>query len=139
MDTDNSNRKRILSLRLFCLSVYLHSVDSRNSWSFQHELLEGLRTQISRMTRMSPLGSAACVSCVRGLIKKNSFDSLDSCSFQHELLEGLQTRISRMTRILSLRLFCLSVYLHSVGSRNSCSFKKPKSSWSFSSSKDQRS
>ena len=34
---------------------------------------------------MSPLGSAACVSCVRGLIKKNSFDSLDSCSFQHEL------------------------------------------------------
>ena len=51
-------------------------VFNHNCWSYlrtrdlNHELLEVLRTRIVRITRMSPLGSAACVSCVKGLSKK---------------------------------------------------------------------
>ena len=57
-----------------------------------HELLEVLRTRIVRITRMSPLGSAACVSCVKGLSKKIRLireicvhiKAKSSCSFKSE-------------------------------------------------------
>ena len=56
---------------------------------FNHELLEVLRTRIIQITRMSPLGSAACVSCVKGLSKKIRLIRVIRVRFNHKQLEFL--------------------------------------------------
>ena len=67
---------KFLSIKILVTSLLIynnHKLQSQGSLVrsvFNHELLEVLRTRIVRITRMSPLGSAACVSCVRGFLKK---------------------------------------------------------------------
>lgn len=77
----------------------VRSVFNHNCWSYlrtrdlNHELLEVLRTRIVRITRMSPLGSAACVSCVRGLSKKIRLIREIRVRFNHKQLEFLAREI----------------------------------------------
>ena len=62
------------------------------------------------MTRMSPVGSLACVSCL--LFNQYSVDSTHSCSFKHKLLIFLRTRIIQMTRMSPVgSLACVSCLL----------------------------
>ena len=93
------------------------------------------RTRIKRIARMSPQGSAACISCL--MFNLHSVDSFDSCSLKHELL-FFRTRIIRIARmspvgstacvsclrLIYIRLIRSITSRWSVGLRQiSCSFK----------------
>ena len=71
---------RLIRVITFRLSVGLRQI----SCSLKHKLLIFLRTRIIRMTRMSPVGSLACVSCLK--FNLHSVDSSHSCSFKTKVL-----------------------------------------------------
>ena len=120
-----------------CLKFNLHSVDS----SHYFPLVSGsttnlvffktqtadffLRTRIIRMTRMSPVGSLACVSYL--MFNLHSVDSSNSCSLKHKLLiffKNTNNPNDTNEPVGSLAcVSCLIFNLYSVDSSHSCSFK----------------
>ena len=73
--------QRSIRVITFRWSVGLRQI----SCSFKHKLLIFLRTRIIRITkRMSPVGSLACVSCLK--FNLHSVDSSHSCSFKTKVL-----------------------------------------------------
>ena len=69
--------QRSIRVITFRWSVGLRQI----SCSFKHKLLIFLRTRIIQMTRMSPVGSLACVSCL--LFNQYSLSMLKSKYFDH--------------------------------------------------------
>ena len=73
---------------------------------------------------MSPVGSAACVLCLK--FNQYSVDSSHSCSFKHKLLIFLEHESSKsqMSPVGSAAcVSCLLFNQYSVDSSHSCSFK----------------
>lgn len=87
---------KFLSIKILVTSLLIYNNHKMQSPKgslvrsvFNHELLEVLRTRIVRITRMSPLGSAACVSCVKGLSKRIRLIREIRVRFNHKQLEFL--------------------------------------------------
>ena len=84
------------------------------------------RTQIIQIARMSPMGSAAWVLCLK--FNQYSVDSSHSCSFKHKLMIFFRTQIIRIAKRMSPMgsaawVLCLKFNQYSVDSSHSCSFK----------------
>lgn len=86
---------KFLSIKILVTSLLIYNNHKQQSPKgslvrsvFNHELLEVLRTRIVRIT-LSPLGSAACVSCVKGLSKRIRLIREIRVRFNHKQLEFL--------------------------------------------------
>ena len=124
---------------VLCLKFNQYSVDSSHSCSFKHNLVflktqtaDFFRTRIIQIARMSPMGSAAWVLCLK--FNQYSVDSSHSCSFKHNLVflktqtaDFFRTRIIQIARMSPMGsaawVLCLKFNQYSVDSSHSCSFK----------------